>query len=83
MFFQSSSPSLSIYVACSEDRSLFDHALSKQMSYFLRRADKGDGKDRRGKRELKRLKQSQWRQKISDDCGASSYSLVLQPVNKK
>lgn len=66
--FHSFPLSLSICVARSKHRSVFDHALSKQMSYFLRRADEGDGSPRicDASAQLKRLKQSQRRQKISD-----------------
>lgn len=65
-------PSLSICVARFKHRSVFDHALSKQMSYFLRRAGEGDGTLRldSANAELKQLKQSQRQQKISDSCSA-------------
>lgn len=66
--FHSFPLSLSICVARSKHRSVFEHALSKQMSYFLRRADEGDGSPRicDASAQLKRLKQSQRQQKISD-----------------
>lgn len=60
-FFPLFSFSLCICVARSKHRSVFDHALSKQMSYFLRRADEGDGTNDEANSELKRLK-------ISYDC---------------
>lgn len=54
-------PTQSIHVARSKHRLVFDHTISKQMFYFLRRADEGDGTPRtdEANAKLEALQQSQ------------------------